>query len=780
MAYESFPGKRVLAKPYQCKRCFYCPKAAKTETMLGAPPSIGENFIYSFISMRPFVSLGLVGVFMLAFQCGRADQTPDAALSATTLLTREKQQELFGALDLTSDALKPVADAVAAGDYPKAVHELAEYYRHRTSPAWKLTEPRNPAATDPVTVAAVEGRVKGESVPPFHTFTDNKIDWFYNATYNVPGLAPNYGWQEMLCRMDFWVNLANAYRATHDERYVDAWIKQFHSYILECPSPNYDDPGISYGDPATTHPPSGKGLDVGIRLMQSWPISFFSFLPASQFTDQDIALYLDSCLLQVRYLEKHTSAHGNGVTMEMGGLYTFAVYFPEFKESKEWRDYAAKQMRNVEVTQFLPDGMESELSTMYDNLEIDNLLNIADLANGVGRLNELPEGYIADLEKAFYFDLYIMTPNRKDPEFNDSASYGLASQFALALKYFPDNQEFQWGATDGAQGHAPAETSHEFPYAGFYVMRSGWEKDANYFVLRAGPMGENHSHQDKLNVILWPYGRELLFNTGGATYETSKWRVFSTSSFSKNTILVDDKGQERNSKNFQGIFSKTPINARWESTPDHDFAAGVYDDGYGSLNYHPATHTRRVLFVKPDLFVVADTLVPNDAAEHSYQARWNLLTTKTQEDPVTHAVTTLDENLPNMVLLPLQPDHLEVRSVSAQEEPELLGWCIRHDANLPHMPATTVLHTKKGSGVQNFLTLLVPMRAGTASPIKSVQSQGPDSATVTFNDGRSFRIAAGPAPADGIEVTETLPTGGAGRHIKVAAAAPSPSNTARN
>ena len=688
-----------------------------------------------------------------------------------------KQRELFGALDLTLVALKPIADAVAAGDYPKAEHELAEYYRHRTSPAWQFAAPKNPGAKDPIAEAAVEGRVKGDNVPPWHIFPDNKIDWLYNPTYVTPGLTPNRSWQEFLCRMDFWANLGDAYRATKDERYTDAWIKQFHSFITECPPPGSPDfkplkinpIEVKYGG-TTNQAVSWWRINVALRMMHPWPEAFFSFLPSSKFTDEDVALYLDSCLAHVRGLISDKNGMGNIFTMEMGGLYTVGAYFPEFKDARSWCDFAVKRMYDVENTEYLPDGAEYELSTMYHNTSLGNVTTLADIARRVGRLNELPDGYIAGLKRAYDFDLHIMTPDRKFPEFNDSAAYHLFGQFSKALEYFPDDQEFQWAASDGAKGHPPTETSHAFSYAGFYVMRSGWEKDANYCVLRAGPLGESHQHQDKLNVIFWPYGREVLFNSGGATYEISKWRTYSTSTFSKNTVLADGKEQERDARHYQSFFSKAPIDARWESTADHDFAAGVYNDGYGSLDNRPATHTRRVLFVKPDLVIIADTLVPNDGNEHTYQARWNLLTTQTTQNPVTHATTTTDKNKPNLALLPLQLDHLEVSSASAQEVPELLGWNIRHDASLPHMPATTVLHMKKGAGTQSFLTLLVPMRAGSASPIKSVQPQAPDSATVIFNDGRSLSIVTDPDPKGGIEVVETLPNRGAGRHVKVAAA----------
>ena len=151
---------------------------------------------------------------------------------------------------------------------------------------------------------------------------------------------------------------------------------------------------------------------------------------------------------------------------------------------------------------------------------------------------------------------------------------------------------------------------------------------------------------------------------------------------------------------------------------------------------------------------ISDSEAPADGAAHTYQARWNLLTTRTTEDEDTHAVTTVDQNQPNMAIVPLQPDHLEVRSVSAQTQPELLGWDVRKDMNPECLPATTVVHTKRGSGTQSFLTLLVPIRSGNTSPVKSVKPEAPDSATVTFSNGRVISIVADPDPKGGIEVVE--------------------------
>jgi hypothetical protein len=210
--------------------------------------------------------------------------------------------------------------------------------------------------------------------------------------------------------------------------------------------------------------------------------------------------------------------------------------------------------------------------------------------------------------------------------------------------------------------------------------------------------------------------------------------------------------------------STAPIQARWESDASHDFAAGVYAKGYGTVDNRIATQTRRVLFVKPDLFVVADTMVPNDAATHTYQARWNLLTTHTHFNPATKTVTTTTPDASNLAVVPLATDGLEVRSASAQTTPEILGWRIEVDPK--RTPTTTVLQTRKGTGTQAFLTLFVPLRAGTADPVRSVKPTGAGAAEVVLADGRKLAITAGTEPAAGIEVKETLANGNPGRDVK--------------
>jgi hypothetical protein len=359
---------------------------------------------------------------------------------------------------------------------------------------------------------------------------------------------------------------------------------------------------------------NGKGspwrtIDSGIRMSNSWPDAFFSFLLSPSFTDDDVAAFSYFALMHGRYLRSFPTA-GNWVTMEMCGLFTTGCIFPEMKEAANWRAFAAKRMRDEETTQFLPDGAQYELSPGYHNTALDNLKGIVRVAKLTGRLNELPSGYIAGMERAFDYDLFLMTPNRSLPKFNDSGwDVGVRSTLRDALQFFPDRTDYRWIWTQGKEGAPPSVTSH------------------------------------------------------------------------------------------------------------------------------------------------------------------------TIEDAQTSAVTTQDKGLPNLALIPLQTSGLAVRVVSAQTTPEILGWYVFKDHVPAEVPATTVLHTIAGTGVQTLVTLLVPLEPGAGSPVTGIQQPAPDAWNIRFNNGRQLAIAVDANAGGGIQPNETLPDGKPGRHIAIDPAPPAKAST---
>ena len=139
------------------------------------------------------------------------------------------------------------------------------------------------------------------------------------------------------------------------------------------------------------------------------------------------------------------------------------------------------------------------------------------------------------------------------------------------------------------------------------------------------------------------------------------------------------------------------------------------------------------------------------------------MTTSTELDEKTSVVVTTDTGLPNLALVPLITEGLSVRAVSAQTEPELLGWWVQK--NKTNEPVTTVLHTRSGTGTQHLLTLLLPIQIGSENPIQEVNSISLGKYEVNLADGRKVSLTVDPDPHGNIEIHEILPGGELGRDI---------------
>lgn len=681
-------------------------------------------------------------------------------VGASQALSTAAQADLFNALDLTRPELASAAAAWKQNDMPRAQRELALYFRMRASVAWKPDAGNGPPLSSQsrnTADAVVNGKLQGGLIPLVYSFPNGEIDWHLNATDRIPGQAHNNEWQWQLNRMSFWSDLSNAYRATGDERYARAFVQELRTWIAQCPVPDHadNDPGSAW-----------RTIEAGIRSGGSWVDAFYAFRRSGAMSDADVLGFVHAFLDHGRYLRANHSKL-NWLTMEMSGLYTVGAEFPELKQASEWRNFAATAMAEESRRQFLPDGGQVELSTTYQNVALDNFLHIAEVARWTGRNAELPPDYVGPLEKAYEWQVDLVAPDRHLPRINDSGPTYLPDVLKKASYYFPSRRDFQWFQSSGRAGAPPPFTSVFLDRSGLAAMRSGWATDANYLLFRVGPLGMNHQHEDSLGVNLWTYGRELVFNGGGGNYEASKWRQWAVSAFSHNTVVVDDLAQTRRTDSNDpfhdpDLISQGPIDAHWQTNAGFDFASGEYTQGYGPSHKSIASQQRDVLFLKPDIYVIADRLRPNDSLPHKFQARWQLLTTHSRIEPSTHILTTEDTGVPNLAVVPLLIDHLEVASVSGQETPEILGWDFHTGGGPELVPATTLLHTLTGTGSHLILTLFLALRPGETNPIKSVEA-GKDgvSATATFSDGRKLLISC---PGSlGISAREILANGQASR-----------------
>jgi hypothetical protein len=304
-----------------------------------------------------------------------------------------------------------------------------------------------------------------------------------------------------------------------------------------------------------------------------------------------------------------------------------------------------------------------------------------------------------------------------------------------AAALFPERQDFRWYASDGKQGQPPAELSHAFPYAGYYVMRSGWDPDARWLWFDGGPFGYGHQHEDKLEIVVAAYGRRFLVDPGNYTYERSKWRSYFIDSPSHNVVLVDGQPQRRRGQRRESYVVKEPLPHVWVSKPDYDYVEAAYDEDFGGDVKRGVSQTRAVLFVKPDFWVVLDTLTARDGREHAYDALFHF-DGKVKADGLR--LVTQNAGEPNITVAARPDPGLSLKIVEGQEDP-VQGWLPNGLSGV--RPAPVGIFTTRG-GTTHLLYVLAPAPKGKPDPVRAVEplNNDPAAARIRFADGRICEV----------------------------------------
>jgi len=430
-------------------------------------------------------------------------------------------EAFFEALNLDYPGLEAVQAAVGRGDLAAAKHEFVEHLKRREAPRWFFDWRDRPGPADrpanPNTANA-DRYVRNElpSVGVWHAFGED-VDWNFNPMENQ---YAEWTWQ--LNRHPFWAELGRAYWDTGDEKYAEAFVRQMTDWVRDQPLPSNAANG-AYS--------AWRTIETGIRTFSSWPNSFYYFLGSPSFHDEAVVRMVKSFAEHADHLMDWPQS-GNWLAMESNGLFCIGVLFPEFKLAETWRQTALDRLYRELDAQVYPDGAQIELAPGYHNVSLGSFEQPIRLA----KLNDiaLPDDYIAKLERMFHYDLYVTMPNRCAPGLNDSGDTDERGWLRRGYEYFPNRADFLWLATEGKEGTAPEHTSYAFPYAGHYVMRSGWDPEARYLLFDAGPFGYGHQHEDKLHFVLYAYGKKLVTDPGNYAYDNSPWRRYVIDSWAHN------------------------------------------------------------------------------------------------------------------------------------------------------------------------------------------------------------------------------------------------------
>lgn len=655
--------------------------------------------------------------------------------------------QFFGALDLERPELATVKAAAAAGDLAGARHAFAEHIRQRPGSRWfsdwaegpvhanrQWVEPRAEELLDD------QFRMGKEVYRP-----EARIDWSYNPRIYSDGPLKTAEYNALLNRFWHLGVLQTAWWHTRDERYIDTMVRHMVSWVQDCP-------GLLFLSGNGPYHYAWETLNAASRLGHWWPHAIYPFIDHPAFTDDAIVTLWKSFYEHAEHLMKWPS-RGNWLTSESRAVFYTGLLNPEFRRAAVWCEEGIRRLYGQLEREVYPDGLQHELALGYNLSVLRNFSKVLELARLNGRLDALPGDYLDRLERMFNYLLYAAMPDGRTPGRNDSHVMDDITEIMTdASTLFPSRADFLWAASARQQGKAPAADSTSFPYSGHYVMRTGWEPSHDlYLMFDTGPWGAGHQHEDKLGFTLYAYGRQLLTEAGTHQYNHSEERRYVLSTRGHNTVRVDGRDQRHKHVRESWVlpFPFQPLDNPWQGGGEFDFVEGRYELGYGNttgfrggsygygepMDIVPVRHTRSILFVKPQYWIVTDTLTPEDDRPHRYESIFHLEAEEAIVDGLTVSTRAPGVNL--WIAAAARPG-LTVHVVKGQTEPELQGWTNRNFTSLRPLP--TALYEWDAAGPCRVSYVLLPTRAGQSNPIKAVNAVPVTAATGQPAAGSAFEI----------------------------------------
>lgn len=652
------------------------------------------------------------------------------------LVTRE---EFFAGLDYSIPGLADVKKAVDSKDYDSASERLLAYMRARRNVKYKVNSWEMPVSTKPKYDTS-----KADDICN-HIFHGGLADWYppYQLGKKIDWTASPYNdreWHWGINRHHHWSILADAYWATHDEKYAREFVEQLEDWIVNCPIVT---------DGTHNASPSWRTLETGIRMQETWPYVYQHFLNSPNFTPRANLLFMMSLVDHARHLEKYPT-YVNWLLMERNGLLHVSVLYPEIKESARWRKLAMESLSHELAKQVYADGFQHELTTTYHRVCIQNFREPLDTC----KLNSIdfPSEYMSNLQKMYDALIYLGKPNGYVPATNDADARidtvpesgkwaDIRSDMIDGAKRF-DRQDMLYIAADGKEGKPPVESSHAFPFAGFYVMRNSWSKDSLYLIFDAGPFGAAHQHEDKLSFEAYAYGETLLYDPGRFSYADPLYGPWIRSTAAHNTCLVDGKGQGRahQPESEKTWISSSVMGNTWVIEKGFDYVEGKYDEGYGQNLDKSVTHHRTVLFVRDRYWLIVDRF--DGTNKHTVNTLFHFAQGEVEVNSETLACVTRNEGRPNLLIYPADSRGTKVSIIEGSDNP-CQGWL---SGEYNHkVPAPVADYQWTGELPAQFAYLLYPSKPGQTSDgklekielviEKAIGETNPTAYQVTHGDG---------------------------------------------
>lgn len=511
---------------------------------------------------------------------------------------------LFEVINLDYPGLEKVKSYYEANEYYYAAHELLKYYRNRSdinNPNINLINPAITASEQNIADQALDFRfyvrnfkesVDASGNEIYYSFKkDGKIDWDF-----VPAEITDQEFKSQKHRHQWMLPQAKAYRVKQDEKYFQSWMDVYSDWLKTFPCP---EEGIVDKNNVQWY-----GLQPAERILSQIDILPY-FIQSTNFTPEWLSVFLTAFADEVECTRKNYFTDGSNIYVtQVQAVTTAGMLMPEFKNSTEWLTEGSQKISEQVTAQFLADGVQVELDPSYHIGVVDDFYNIYKLAMLNDKLDLFPSNYIELLKKASRFVMDIIYPNYTIDNFNDTRSSSYSKSVILKnlkkyMEMFPEDEEIRWIATEGMQGTKPTELVQVYDAAGYYMLRSGWEKDATMMILKNNKNTGNkwHCQPDNGTFGLYHKGRNFcpdagVYSYGGTSSSNADRKAFAATSM-HNTMTKNKTDIAKNYMNGQLLLQESKSNMDILVTENQ--------------SYSDLTHRRAVFFIRnKKTFVLVD------------------------------------------------------------------------------------------------------------------------------------------------------------------------------
>lgn len=580
-------------------------------------------------------------------------------------------------LNLDVPGLESVKQSYLQGNREAALKQLLGYYRSRQSVHY---ETDLPTKVPPATIAAADDVLRHifavePGYPPQQY--GNPVAWDSDPVKDIE-------WRANMQRFYWQAPLVAAYSATHDEKYVKGWMQLVQDWMSKHP----------------VNPPDFAWLDIQVGIRATYLCTAFEvFRHSPSLTPDFLAVFLAGIYdhAQKSFLYPRLTAHNKAI-LEVMGLTRVAIQFPEFRQSPHWLTRSFEVFSKTLSAQVNSEGVQREWSPNYHTVVAAEMAEILQLCFENRR--QPPQLLMDITKKMFSYWVAMTAPDWTLPMFGDTRRdendrFGLdALKIAATLFHTPQFESLAMRRPD----QLASIGSRDFPEAGMYFFRSGWDKNATYMAFHNSPPGLSvHDQPDNGTFELYAMGRWLMTDSGSYAYPETPLageRDWFRRTASHQTLTLDEKNS-----------ASAPRFRLWKEKGRDAIVT------FENASYPNLTHRRTVFFIDSKYFVFVDEAI--GTARGDIDLHFQFAPGPFQENAAVHSAQTAFTEGANVLVWESPDAAVMLRNEKGQTSTRLNEKVAR--------PAIAYRSTQGAPAV--FLTVVAPFE-GTRAPEVSSRFSG--------------------------------------------------------